>query len=76
MAIGAKDLTQAALYLVSNVSALLYLCCNGYGESALFRFRWYYEQEKMLGVQFTPLLLAPVDIRSSSKSGIRPELHW
>jgi hypothetical protein len=38
MAIGAKDLTQAALYLVSNVGSLLYLCCNGNGEPALFCF--------------------------------------
>jgi len=73
MANGAKDLAQAALYLVSNVGALLYLCCNGYGEPALFRFRWNYEQEKMLRVQLTPLSLAPVYIGSSSKSGIRPE---
>jgi len=34
----AEYLAQAALYLIPNVCALLYLCCNGYGEPALFRF--------------------------------------
>ncbi|MEN9846224.1 MAG: hypothetical protein RIS36_1371 [Pseudomonadota bacterium] len=71
----AKCLAQAALDLVPNVGALLYLCCNGDGEPAFIRCRWNYEQEKVLGVKFTPVLLAPVYIRSSSKPGLGPVLQ-
>lgn len=70
-----EEFTQAALYFVSNRGSLFYLCCNGYREATLFRFRWNDEQEKMLGVKFTPLFLAAFYIRSSSKPSLRPELQ-
>ena len=70
-----KKLAQPTLNFITEGGAFLYLRCNGYRQATLCSVRRNYEQEKMFGVKFTPFLLTPLNIRTSSKPSLWPKLQ-